>query len=255
MKNASIITVTPDNMEKEGIFCLKNPKHPGYQRKVAWYRERYREGLRLKLLKDETGAMAGFIEYVPAEYAWRPVSAPEYLFIHCIWVYPKKMQGQGFGSQLIETVMEDAGKLRKKGVAVMCSEGPWMSSADLYLRNGFTEVDRRERFQLLVRKLDPAAPEPELIDWTKERPHYQGWHLLYANQCPMHEKSAGDLLDEAMKQGIDLKVTELHTPSEAQRAPSGYGLYNLIHNGEVLQDHYVSRTRFRNILKQVKFSK
>lgn len=59
MKNASIITVSPGNLGKEGIFCLKNPKHPGYQRKVAWYRERYREGLRLKLLKDETGAMAG----------------------------------------------------------------------------------------------------------------------------------------------------------------------------------------------------
>jgi hypothetical protein len=65
----------------------------------------------------------------------------------------------------------------------------------------------------------------------------------------MHEKSARDLLEEAKECGIELKIKKLTTAADAQRAPSGFGVYSLIHDGEVLQDHYVSRGRFKNTLK------
>ena len=68
--------------------------------------------------------------------------------------------------------------------------------------------------------------------------------------CPWHEKSAFDLLNTAMDFGIDLKVTKIKTAKEAKNAPSGYGVFNLLHDGKLLEDHYISATRFKNIIKK-----
>jgi hypothetical protein len=48
-----------------------------------------------------------------------------------------------------------------------------------------------------------------------------------------------------------LNVKRIDSAAEARQIPSGYGVYGLIHDGVVQQDHYVSRARFRNILKGV----
>jgi hypothetical protein len=53
-----------------------------------------------------------------------------------------------------------------------------------------------------------------------------------------------------MDNGITLTVKKLATPKEAQKAPSGFGTFSLIKDGKLLADHYISRTRFENILKQ-----
>jgi predicted metalloendopeptidase len=65
-----------------------------------------------------------------------------------------------------------------------------------------------------------------------------------------HPKSLDELKTTARKKGFDLKITVLETPEMAQRAPSGYGVYNLLYNGKVLADHYISNTRFANILEK-----
>ena len=106
------------------------------------------------------------------------------------------------------------------------------------------------RFDLLVKKLKKTAPDPKFVNWEKTQDQYEGWHLLYADQCPWHEKSVKDLSHTAMENEIVLNVTKLKTPKEAQNAPSGFGTFTLIHDGEVLADHYISATRFKNILKK-----
>jgi hypothetical protein len=50
---------------------------------------------------------------------------------------------------------------------------------------------------------------------------------------------------------LNLKITELKTPKQAQEAPSVYSVFTLIKDGKILADHYISSTRFRNILKKV----
>lgn len=50
--------------------------------------------------------------------------------------------------------------------------------------------------------------------------------------------------------GIDLKLKKIETVDEAKNAPSGFGTYSLIYNGKLIEDHYLSATRFRNILKK-----
>ena len=77
----SLETVGPENLFERGIGCLANPKNPGYQCKVDWLRRTFDEGVRLLMLRDGEGKTMGFLEYVPGEFAWRPVQADGWLFV------------------------------------------------------------------------------------------------------------------------------------------------------------------------------
>jgi len=79
---------------------------------------------------------------------------------------------------------------------------------------------------------------------------YRGLCVVYAPQCPMLVKSVNDLSSMAAEHGLKLKVTTLRSASEAQDAPSYYGVFSLIWNGRLLSDHYVSKGRFKNILRK-----
>ena len=48
-----LIEVTPANAEQETFFCIKDTKKPGFVDKAAWFEKRHKEGLRIKILKDE----------------------------------------------------------------------------------------------------------------------------------------------------------------------------------------------------------
>jgi len=52
----------------------------------------------------------------------------------------------------------------------------------------------------------------------------------------------------AVTLGQKLKVTVMDSAVAAQNSPSGYGVYSLVFDGKLLADHYISNTRFRNIL-------
>ena len=58
------------------------------------------------------------------------------------------------------------------------------------------------------------------------------------------------MVEVAQKNGLELKLTELETASQAQNAPSIYAVFNLVHDGKLIVDHYISTTRFLNILKK-----
>ena len=244
-----IIHVTPENAEQETFFCIKDIKSPGFNSKLRWFEKRYAEGLRLKILKINK-KLIGFIEYVPADKAWRPINAPEFMFIHCIVVYSKKDRSKGFGAILVEEVVKEARAKGLSGVCTMTSKGAWVAEKDIFEQNGFAIVEKRGRFELLSKKWGEEAQDPQLIDWTKNQKKYRGWHLIYADQCPWHEKSAFDLLNTAMDFGIDLNVKKIESVKEAKEAPSGFGVFNLLHDGKLLEDHYISSTRFKNILKK-----
>lgn len=250
MDGLRIVEVTPQNAKKETLFCVKDITNPGFDNKHKWFEKRYEEGLRMKILKNVADKMIGYIEYVPAEFAWRPLEANDFMFIHCMYIYSKKDRNKGYGSMLIADCVSRAKEKGMAGVCVMTSKGPWIANDRIFGKNGFKEVDTMGRFELLCKKWDTTVPDPKLIDWTAEQHKYSGWHLVYADQCPWHEKSVEAILNLAMDHEIDLKITKLHTAHEAKTAPSGFGVFSLLHNGKLLEDHYISATRFKNILKK-----
>jgi len=241
--------VGPGNLSDCGIGCLTNPKHQGHQPKVEWLKKRFAEGLRYLLYRDAKGKPLAFLEYVPGEYAWRPVDAKGWLFVHCLWVYPSGQKVGGLGTRLILACLDEAGQAEVRGVAAMVSEGTWMAGRQIFLKNGFVPVAEADRFELVIHRLK-KGPEPRFRDISGNLAKYKGLHIVYGAQCPMLPKSVSDLEEMAAEHGLDLKVTVLDSPEKAQRAPSYYGVFNLVWNGRLLSDHYVSKGRFRNILRK-----
>jgi len=250
MKMTKIIDVSPENVQEETLYCIKDIKNPGFQSKRIWFEKQYLLGLRMKILKDNADKMIGFIEYSPVPSAWRPVIGNDFMFIHCMYIYPNKNKNKGYGSLLINETENEARKNKMAGICSMTSKGTWISDKRIFENNDFIQVDQRGRFELMCKKWELKANDPELIDWTANQNKYKGWHLVYADQCPWHEKSVIALINTALDYGIDLKVTKLNSANEAKQAPSGYGVFSLLHNGKLIEDHYLSATRFRNILKK-----
>lgn len=242
-----IINVTSENVAEAGICCNKNMKSPGFIAKSNWFKSEFNQGLIIKLAMDDKGHQVGFIEFIPSENAWRPLSARHFLFIQCIAVYAKGLRKVGLGSLLIKECEEMALKLNMNGVCTITSEGVWMSGKKLFERNGYRSVETKDRFELLVKKFKDVA-DPVFNNWEINLSKYLGWNLIYANQCPWHFKSVSDLTRVAKEFGITLKVCELKTPLEAQNSPTGFGTFALVKDGRILADHYISETRFRNII-------
>lgn len=244
-----IVEVTPENAVKETFFCIKNNKRQGFEDKLKWFERSYIEGLKIKILKNDKDKMIGFIEYVPAKNAWRPVDADNYMFIHCTYIYSKKDRSKGYGSILLEDAEKEAKAKGLDGVCVITSTGGWLANKSLFEKNGFEQIEVKDRFELLSKTWNSNTKKPKFHNWTNQQKKYKGWHLLYADQCPWHEKSVAAMLNVAMDYDVDLKVSKINTVEEAKMAPSGFGVFNLLRDGRLIEDHYLSATRFRNILK------
>lgn len=249
--NIEIINVIPENIAKYPCTCFMNQKNEGYQTKLQWLKKSFSEGLKIKLLylKKEQKRI-GFIEYIPGEYAWRAIDAKGYMFIHCIWISPNKFKEKGYGSLLVKECIEDAKKSKKYGVAVITSEGSFMVGKTLFLKNKFKSVDEtKPSFELMVKSLK-NGPLPKFKDYEKQLSKYKGLNIIYANQCPWVARSIKDLSEIAKKNGLKVKTIQLKNAKEVQKAPSIYGVFNLVYNGKLLADHYISNTRFLNIIKK-----
>jgi len=255
MDDIKIIDVNQKNIVEYPPACFLNPKNEGYQIKNKWLKKRFSEGLKIKLLYVENEKKCtGFIEYIPGENAWRAVDAEGYMFIHCMWISPNKHKRRGYGSLLVKECIKDAKKCGKYGVAVVTSEGPFMAGKDLFLKNGFKSVASvKPSFELMIRTLKKGSL-PKFRDWKKQLEKYKGLNIIYANQCPWVARSIKDLGEIAKKKGLKLKVTELKNAKQAQNSPSVYGgVFNLVKDGKLLVDHYISNTRFLNIInKEIK---
>ena len=249
MPDVILEKIGPENLSDCGIGCVTNPKHQGHEPKVEWLRKRFKEGLRFLLYRDGKGKPLAFLEYVPGEHAWRPVDAKGWLFVHCLWVYPKGQAVGGLGSRLIQACVKEAKKTKARGVAAMVSDGPWMTGKEVLFKNGFEQIAEADRFQLVIHRLK-KGPAPRFRDISPKWKKHRGLHIVYSAQCPYLPKSADDVSAMAKDHGLKVKVTVLKNARDAQNAPSYYGVYGLLWNGRLLEDHYVSRGRFKNILKK-----
>lgn len=249
-----IVTVDKSNLENHpGVICFINKKNPAHPIKKEWLKKRFSDGYQIKLLySSDPKKLVGFIEYVPGEFAWRAVSAKEYMFIQCIWIYPNKNKNQGFGSRLIEECINEAKNNHFKGVAAVTSKNAFMANSSLFLKNSFRKIsDDGKGNDLLALNFKNAKP-PTIKDWKSKLQAFNGLHIVYTKQCPWVARMVEEIKDSKQVKNLGLQVSELKTPEEAQNAPSMYATFNLIYNGKLLADRYISNTRFNNILKKEK---
>jgi ribosomal protein S18 acetylase RimI-like enzyme len=247
-----IIDVTPNNVDETGFFCLMSRrKSDGYQRKLKWLKARFEEGLRIKMLDLSEGGR-GFIEYIPGEYAWRPVEASGYLFIHCQWVVGKS-KGNGYAKLLLQECLADAERCGAQGVAMVTSEGNWLVGKKLLLSRGFESAAQAPPgYELLAKNLSPSpSPSPSFpTDWDRRAAKFgKGLTVVRTDQCPYLDDAVNIALEAARVRGIPANVVELTTAKEIrERAPSPYGVFAIILDGEVLSHYYQPKAKLNELL-------
>lgn len=256
MSDIQIIDLTPENIADYGVCGYKDvKKHVELRKKIEWFNEYYPKGLRIKALMSEQGGYQGMLEYIPGEYAHRPVDAPGYLFIHCLFVgFKNEFKGKGHASSLIESCIEDAAAQNMKGVAVVTRKGSFMADKDIFLKNEFEVSDSAAPdFNLLVRKFDEAHENPtfrkEMADNLK---HYnKGLTILRSAQCPYTEKNVNAIVESAQNQlGLKANLIDLKDAAAAQASPCAFGTFCIVYDGEIISYHPISNTRFENIMKK-----
>ena len=253
---ARIIDINEKNIDKQELFCKKTKKKlNGYRRKIKWIKERFKEGLKYKLLVVKEGnkeTSRGMIEYIPGEYNWRGIDADGWMVIHCLWVVGKAKQ-HGYGSQLLELAIRDAKESGMHGVVGMSAlKGGWLPNKKIFLNHGFEKVDEIEPyFELYVKKFTDNIPLPKFhpLAKDKKKEYTEGVAIIYSDQCPY----IVDLVDE-LRSGLNgdkINAIKINNCKEAQQnGVYSYGTYCIICNGEISLYKHATRKQIQVIINQ-----
>jgi GNAT superfamily N-acetyltransferase len=256
MEGIDIVDTNSDNILKYGVCGYKDIKRAGYPEKIEWLKDRYKEGMKIKILHSEGDGTQGMIEYIPGEYCWRPVEASGYMFIHCIFVgFKRAYKGKGYASLLLDECIKDAERENMYGVAVVTRKGPFMAGKEIFLNNGFKVVDTAPPdFELLINKFDNNALIPKFKGDLNERQsqYGKGITIIRADQCPYTVKNVNEISETAeTKFGIKPNIINLRNYKEAQNSPCAFGTFCILYNGKVIAHHPISKGRFTNIINKI----
>lgn len=230
------ITLTKENIDQEHICCAFSDKkcQDSYELKKQWLKKEFDNGYVFRRL-DERAKV--FIEYGPAENAWIPVNASNYLMINCFWV-SGKYKGCGHGKALLQSAIDDAKAQGKDGLVTVVgtSKFHFMSDTKWLLRQGFLTVEKLPYgFSLLAMKINPLAPDPSFKDCvlSGECEDKEGVVAYYTNRCPFTEYHIREsLINAAGNKNIPLKIVKLETMQQAQDAPTPATIFTLFYNGK-----------------------
>ena len=245
----TLVHVTAENVDKTGFFCkMSGKKTPGYQRKLAWLKQRFAEGLDIRMLGE---GERGFIETIPGEHAWRAINAEGYLVIHCLWVVGRS-KGKGYGMQLVEETLARAESEGFKGVAAVTSRGHWLISADILERHGFENVAAAPpSFDLLVKKFDTGHADPSFCGgWDeKQSAHGEGLVVYRTDQCPYLDDAVKHAESFAKERGFPFKTIELTSAADVRGlSPTPYGVFAIVKDGMLLAYHYLLKKDLEKLI-------
>jgi hypothetical protein len=140
------------------------------------------------------------------------------------------------------------------GVAVVTRKGSFMANSHLFLKMGFTQVDKlAPDFSLLVFKFDPAAKDPSFKSgiFEKLENYQEGLTIIRSVQCPYTEKNVHAMLETAQsKYKLKTQLIDIKDAKQAQETPCAFGTFCLIYEGEILSHHPISHTRFESIISK-----
>lgn len=235
----AFIDLTPENLEEHHLCCaLGDKKHaPGVADKKAWLRARMAEGLVFRKL-DVRGKV--FIEYMPGEHAWRPIEAPGWLVVHCLWVSGRYAK-QGYARQLLESCIRDARAQDRAGVVIAAAKTkrPFLSDPRFLRHLGFEVVDERGEFRLFAHRLDPEAPNPRFTPSVPAEQPEGAFVARYTDQCPFNRHWARQVADDHHALGHTAVVEHVTTLEQARTLASPLGCYSL-EQGEELVCHHLT---------------
>lgn len=230
------ITLTKANIDTDHICCAFSDKKcsDSYAQKKYWLANEFDNGYVFRRL-DERAKV--FIEYGPAEKAWVPVTAPNYLMIGCFWV-SGKYKKQGHGKALLNEVIEAAQEHGKEGLVTVVGTKKFhfMSDTNWLLRQGFEICENiSSGFSLISMNFDKTSNQPCFNDSVKsgECSVNKGIAVYYSNRCPYSEYHVNEsLVATANKRNLPLRVIKVETMEQAQSAPTPATIFSLFLDGK-----------------------
>ena len=234
--DSQFITLTKENIENEHICCAISDKKciESYEAKKQWLKKEFDNGYIFRRLNERAKV---FIEYGPAEKAWIPVTAPNFLMINCFWV-SGQYKGKGYAKALLQTALDDAKAQKKDGLVTVVGTKKFhfMSDTKWLLMQGFESVEELPYgFNLLIKKLNHKAENPKFNKSVKtgEITEKNGLVAYFTNRCPFSEYTVNiELAKSAKKRKIPLRIIKLETMKQAQSAPSPATIFSLFYNGK-----------------------
>jgi GNAT superfamily N-acetyltransferase len=251
MPAPKIIDVTESNVDKVGFFCaMSKPEQRGYQDKRAWLKDRFPEGLRLKIIASVGRA---FIEYIPGEFAWRAIEAQHYMVIHCLWVVGRS-KAKGCASALLDTCISEARSKKMLGVAAVTARRRLgFVDTDFFLHKGFRRVETAPPGLDLVAMNFRAGPDPKFLSGSDQKLAAlgQGLTIVTSPQCPYTREGAEQIINLAQTMNISARSVRLERLNDVLTlAPSGYASFDIACAGKVVGNlfHCMTAKRVRRIL-------
>lgn len=248
-----LIEMTPERLDREHICCALGAKayEEAVNSKKSWLKDRMAEGLTFVRLNERAKV---FIEYLPAEAAWVPVHAPNYMMINCLWV-SGRYKGQGYARKLLERCMADARERGMDGVVHMFSDKkmPYLSERKFFLHHGFEVVDEAEPYyELAVLRWNDAAPLPSFKETARALTvNEEGLVVYYTPQCPFAAGVLQDWQAVAEERGIPFRAHRIMSREEAQKAPAPWTTFAFFYNGRYVGHEMMSRKKLEQILEGV----
>ncbi len=229
------LTLTKDNIKNEHICCAFSDKKctESYELKKQWLKTEFDNEYVFRRL-DERAKV--FIEYGPAEKAWVPVTAPNYMMIGCFWV-SGKFKGHGHGKALLKEAIKDAKRQNRDGLVTVVGTKKFyfMSDTKWLLSQGFEIIESiPSGFSLISMGFSSSSARPCFNKSVRSAtcPDRKGLVVYYSNRCPYseyHVKSS--LVETARNRNLPQKAIKLETREQAQSCPSPATIFSLFLNG------------------------
>lgn len=247
------IQLTEENIEKEHICCaMASNKDPQVIAKKEWLKARMQEGL-VFLKADIRGKC--FIEYIPAENAWVPIEADNYMHINCFWV-SGACKGHGYSNDLMERCIDDAKQKGKAGLTVISSakKKPYLSDPKYLAYKGFQLADTAEPYyELLYLPFSSQAQPPQWKACAKAaKDDSRGFSLYYTNGCPFTAKYVPIIEQCAAENHVPLTAIKIDSREKAQSVPFAWTNFALFYNGTYITNEIPNEKKFLGIVEQVR---
>lgn len=248
-----IITLNEDNLAEEHICCgFSDKKHiPGTELKKEIIKTRLPDGYKFK--KYDIRGKA-FIEYVPGEHAWAPVSAKRYMFVHCFWV-SGRYKGQGWSTNLLQQVEKEAASKNMYGVVVLTTKPKktFLVEKKYYLHHGYAVCDTAAPFyELMVKKFRTNAPKPAFNECARkgEIDNTNGVTVFYTHLCPFSKFYINEIEMKMRELNIPLNLIEVTTKEQAQDMPGAHWVFNIFVNGKHISHELNTADRFAKLVQK-----